>query len=224
MSLDSCITLDDMEIKPCHKITHLGVTFDTCLTWNEQYKSVRNKILFKIRILKQINNCLTLKSRIIYYNSFIRPYFDYCSEIWGESPKTQINKLFLLQKRVIRLIYNVDYLSHTSPLFIDLKILPLPLHFKYCKSVFFYNLINNNLPSYLNDLLEPWPNTNISLRSKDIKNLPVMRVRTSLARNSPINGGVRQWNSLPSNIKLASSLAIFKRLCFNYFFAQIDGV
>ncbi len=197
----------------------MGVTFDSALSWDHHYKEIRKKILFRIIILKRVKDFLPPKSRLTYYNSFIKPYFDYCSEIWGESSKSYIYKLYLLQKRIIS---NASYLSHTAPLFLNLKILPLPLYFQFCKSLFFYKLTHNMYPKYLSQLIPESNNLLLNLRSNTIGNLPVRHTRTSLALNSPINSGIRLWNSLPANVKTSQSLAIFKRRCFNHYFEQIE--
>ena len=44
---------------------------------------------------------------------------------WGKSHKTQLGKLFVVQKRVIRIICNANFRAHTNPLFYDNQILKL---------------------------------------------------------------------------------------------------
>ena len=59
----------------------------------------------------------------LYYSLFL-PYINYCSEIWGDTYKTKVNSIFLIQKKVIRGICGInDMRTNTSPLFYECGIL-----------------------------------------------------------------------------------------------------
>ncbi len=51
------------------------------------------------------------------------PYFTYCNIVWGINYMSNLTKLFMIQKRLIRLIYNAEYHAETSTIFYNLKIL-----------------------------------------------------------------------------------------------------
>ena len=53
------------------------------------------------------------------------PYLSYGICVWGRAPKSYISKLLVLQKRALRLIYFAPRDTHTFPLFIKSKILPV---------------------------------------------------------------------------------------------------
>ena len=53
------------------------------------------------------------------------PYIKYCSETWGNTYKTNLNKLVVLQKKALRNICKAKRLEHTNSLFIELNILKL---------------------------------------------------------------------------------------------------
>ena len=59
------------------------------------------------------------------YDSLYVPYLTYCSEICGNTYKTNINCVYLLQKKVLRIVCNVDYRYHSNVLFKELRILKL---------------------------------------------------------------------------------------------------
>ena len=61
-------------------------------------------------------------TRLALYNSLIRPYFEYCIAIWGNSKLELMAKLQRMQKRVVRMIAGVQYLHPTKQLFEDLCI------------------------------------------------------------------------------------------------------
>ena len=50
------------------------------------------------------------------YNSLILPYLNYCVNIWDNTFVTHLQKIVILQKRIIRMIAGAEQLDHTSPL------------------------------------------------------------------------------------------------------------
>ena len=58
---------------------------------------------------------------IMLYHAYIFPYMTYCIEVWGCASQTQLNCLFLLQKKIIRIMSFSHYLAHTV----------IPIHFSY---------------------------------------------------------------------------------------------
>ena len=56
------------------------------------------------------------------YYSFVYPYLICCNHVWGLACETYMNTLFLLQKRIIRIIAGVNR-SHIDPIFKQVKLL-----------------------------------------------------------------------------------------------------
>ena len=75
------------------------------------------------------------------------PYFQYCIIVWGSTYPTNLNRLVLLQKRIVRIVNKKPFDAHTDPLFRDLKFL---------KFVDIYSLhLGKLMYSYNNNLLPP---------------------------------------------------------------------
>ena len=56
--------------------------------------------------------------------------------------------LHLLQKKVLRLISNSNYIAHTEPICKNLRLLKLTDMFSMAAWTFYYKLMNNQLPMY----------------------------------------------------------------------------
>ena len=85
------------------------------------------------------------------YNTMILPYLTYCNIIWGSTASYLLQKIFLIQKRAIRIITNSTYLAHTEPLFRKLKILnTYDLH-RYFVACFMFSYSKGTLPDILNN-------------------------------------------------------------------------
>ena len=57
--------------------------------------------------------------------SLVYSYFQYCILEWGSTYPTQLRRLILLQKRIVRIISKEGFDAHTNPLFESLMILKL---------------------------------------------------------------------------------------------------
>lgn len=74
----------------------------------------------------------------IFYNTFILPYLNYGVESWGNTYKTNLQSISILQKRAIRIINNIGYLQQTNGLFLqsnNLKFMEL-VKFKIAQIMF----------------------------------------------------------------------------------------
>ena len=65
--------------------------------------------------------------------------------------KTYLTKLFISQKKMIRIITFSDYYAHTNPLFTKLKLLKLCEIYSYFMCICIYKYINSQLPSNIFD-------------------------------------------------------------------------
>ena len=80
------------------------------------------------------------------YNSLIHPHFIYGLYIWGFSPK----RLTILQKKAVRILARRPYISHSTSIFKNLKILKLKDQYSIQLYKLYHKNINNLLPSYFN--------------------------------------------------------------------------
>ena len=97
--------------------------------------------------------CLTRKCLLDLYYSFAYPCLIYCVEIWGHVGDKLLNPLFLVQKKIVRIITFSAFLSITASIFLKLRLLPLCKIVLQRTSVFMYKLMNNMLPMVMNSLV-----------------------------------------------------------------------
>ena len=62
---------------------------------------------------------------IIYLPHINPPHLNYGLAAWGQASKTSLNKILILQNKVLRMMYFTDILEHAIPLFIHADILPV---------------------------------------------------------------------------------------------------
>ena len=147
---------------------------------------------------------------IIIYNSFISPYLFYCNIIWGNSPKYLIDHIFTLQKRFIRLIFNLKSFDSTQHLFPILKIMTIRNIFTYSSSIFIFKFIHNLLPAYYKTFYDFSSNFKLKTTPKT-PTFYLHKTRLTLLKNSIVNTGPRLWDdTIPLSIKNTNSIKKFK--------------
>ena len=96
---------------------------------------------------------LSRKCLLNLYHAFAYPYLIYCVELWGHSSDTILRPIFLVQKKVVRIITFSDFLAHTRPIFLKLNLLLLSKVILQRTSIFMYKLMNDMLPAALDYLI-----------------------------------------------------------------------
>ena len=84
----------------------LGVIIDRSLIMDEHVNYLYNKLLKLLGLLWRIRNNLDLKSKLLFYNSYVQPCIDYCCTVWGTCSKVHLDRLTRLQTRIGRLFLN----------------------------------------------------------------------------------------------------------------------
>ena len=102
---------NDIDIKMTTSDKILGVNVDENLSWNDHYQHVSKKVSSYLWLLSKIKTYLSREHRLLFYNSYIKPQFDYCSVIWSNSSNFNIDKINKLQRRPRKLILLHEYVS-----------------------------------------------------------------------------------------------------------------
>ena len=146
----------------------------------------------------------------ILYSALILPYFNYYILTWGNSSKTVLDKVNIVQKRVIRIINNAGFRAHTNDLFYNCKILKISDLYLYSLGIFMFELKNDNLPHVFAPLFQ----RNFILHShstRQANHYHLPQTRTVFANSTFTFTGPKFWNSLNNQLVDSPSLNSFKR-------------
>ena len=146
------VIINDTVLEKVTDSKFLGIVIDYKLSWKQHILYVKSKLSKHIAILYKARKVLCCKSLITLYYSFIYPFFTYGLEIWGRSYITEIESLFRLQKKIVRIITSSKYYDHTEPLFASLKLMPLSRLYEYRMIMFLFKYHNSQVPTVLNDI------------------------------------------------------------------------
>ena len=179
--------------------TFLGVKLDRNLKFVNHIKYICSKISKSIGILYKLRNVVPNYILLNLYHSLVYPYLIYCNVIWGNSFNSILNPLFILQKRVIRIINGESFLAHTNVLFHKCNILKLGDLSNMCMSIFVYK----NFDLYVQ-------NPTHSYAIRNIHNLRSVYCRLNLTQRSISYIGPKTWNDIPEVIRNCADQREFK--------------
>ena len=144
--------MDNMCLNKTESLKYLGITIDHKLNWTSHIAHVKNKISKGVGIMLRARNYVTKNCLKTLYYSYIYPYLIYCIEIWGISPQTHLTPLFLLQKKIVRIMTYSTFYTHTAPIFKELQILTVDKLVVHRIAIVMYTFDNGLLPAVLNTL------------------------------------------------------------------------
>ena len=132
------------------------------------------------------------------YHSLIEPYISYGLISWAQAANSSLNKILILQKRALRLMYFSDRRAHAIPMFVRSAVLPLNmLYFKYSATLL-HDISNIRAPSKISEL---FARSNMIhshyTRFSAAVNFCIQRSRLSQLLLSFSRSGVRIWNKIP---------------------------
>ena len=158
---------------------------DKHLTWKYHIDAITAKISKTIGLISKLRHSIPRHILLYIYRTLIHSHLNYDLATWGQASKTSLNKILILQKKVLRVMYFRDIREHAIPLFIDAHILPVT--FMYYKSVArFMHDINNNRspPNLLNSFEKTSTIHSYNTRSSTSKNFHVKSSKLEIHKNS----------------------------------------
>ena len=124
-NLPGQILLNQIPITRVNSIKFLGLHIDDHLTWNTHLTHLNKLISRNAGVIYRLKSIFPRRILLMLYSTIILPHLNYGILAWGSSAKIQINKILLIQKRIIRNICDCNFRAHTDPLFFESKILKI---------------------------------------------------------------------------------------------------
>ena len=164
-------------------------------------------------VLRKIKRYMPTHTRILFFNSFILPFFDYCSPIWAKSNK-HVNRLYVLQKRAAKLILEVKHKTNTKWVFKTLNWLPIKLRTEYHEAILLYKILNGLAPPYFEKHVQYVSDSHkYETRSSQANKLLIKNKAgaNNYYRKMLKFSGCTVFNSLTKSTRESQSLTSFKK-------------
>lgn len=202
------LMVDGVEIERVYENKFLGVIIDEKINWKAHIKHVSTKLSKSIAVLNKAKHILNFDSLRMLYCSLVLPYLDYCCEVWGNTYKSTLNRVIILQKRAIRIIFNTTYWEHTNKLFCNSNLLKLRDIVDYKTAIIMYKARYKQLPRNIQTMFRDREG-GYGLRGE--LNFKTIRTRTTMKSFCISSCGVKIWNSIEVEIKQSPNIHTFKK-------------
>ena len=201
------IYMNGTKIDYASSIRFLGLIMDDKLKFNNHINLIKEKISKNAGVLYRLKQVVPHQTLVSVYRCFVECYLNYCITVFGNAYHCHINQLETAQKKCVRIIANQPPLSHTNPLFSELKLLKLSDIYKYNIAIYMYKNIDK-----FASLLQP----NIHSTRSGIHYSPQIH-RLTLTQNQSLTfQAPKIWNLIPQDIRNSPSIFSFKRKLKNH--------
>ena len=118
------LKLNGKRLYPTNSVKYLGINIDETLICKQHMSDTAIKLSKANDILSKLIHFIDRKTLKSKYHAIFEHHFYYSSLVWAQNSNS-IKRLFVLQKKSLRIIYFLNHNAHIYPLFRDLNILKL---------------------------------------------------------------------------------------------------
>lgn len=188
--LDISLLSKHLSIDGTNEFSLLGITLDTNLNWKAHIQKIKTKLsqfVYALGILKANTNYETALSA---YYAYAYSWLNYAIILWGDS--VEFDKLFVMQKKCVRILTNTKPRDSCRPHFIKNKILTLPSLYIKQASLF---VRKNKI------LFKTKQDNNINYNRRNGNKIELPPTKLKLASQSPHHRLAKIYNKIPEYLK-----------------------
>ena len=183
-------------------VKYLGILIDSNLSWRFHIDHITLKISKTIGIISRLRHFVPFPTLLNIYRSLIHPYILYGLSVWGQTAKTNLDKILILQKRALRLMFFATNREHAIPLFVNANVLPIRMLYYKTVSILMHDIANTLAPQ---NLLKMFTNVNQihshNTRSAIGGNYFTQQSNQNQKKNSFSRLGTKIWNGIPNELR-----------------------
>jgi hypothetical protein len=135
---NNCLCPQIRIVKQCK---YLGIILDSSLTFQFHVDALAIKLRRAIAALYKLSYLNRYDISLQFFYACFQSHIDYCSSVWGNLTTARCNKLLILQKHALRIIYQKSRTSPSKPLFCLSKVLPFTQRFLYRVCLFVFKMM-----------------------------------------------------------------------------------
>ena len=146
------VFLNNVPLPVADTVKYLGLYIDRRLTWNPHTRLKRQEVNRRYGLLLRLldnRSRLTLDNKLLIYKTVLKPMWTYGLELWGSAKPTNIQRIQVLQSRILRKITNAPFYVSNHTLHQDLNI-----PFVHNLAVETYNKFHSRLHPHPNPLVQ----------------------------------------------------------------------
>ena len=210
-------------IKAQRSVKYLGLTLDDQLTGEAIVNSIVQKVNGRLKFLYRQCNFLEEKLRKSICSALIQCHIDYACSSWYSGLNKQLKKkLQICQNKTVRFIKNLGPRSHIGFLELNsLNMLNVDFRVKQLRLSHVHKIFNGTGPSYLSEQFIKVSDVHHHFTRGSTENFIVPSVN-GVAATTFYYSGIKDWNSLPSDVKQKCTFNGFKSAARQYLRSQLQ--
>jgi hypothetical protein len=202
----------------------LGILFDEYLSFSQHLMYVHSKVSKSLFLLNRSKHFLSKFALRLLYFASVHSHLMYCPIILSMACKTQLNRLFVIQKKALRIICGENFHAHTAPLFLDNCILPLDLIIVQAKLLFMHSVKYEYCPkSFLNVFVRNNNYENPVYETRYPNEFITPRARIEMFKKIPLYSLPDEWNNCgdlrfyvnPTTFRITLTETLFKKFALD---------
>lgn len=179
----------------------LGVTLDSGLTWTSHIDVVVKKLNTACYTVRHVRHVVNLETLRAIYFAFVHSVISYGIMFWGASPDAE--RVFVVQKRILRSMLGLEYDASCKGYFIEQKIITVPSLYIYKLAVY----CRKNEAQFVKNR-QGYRSMTMTTRYRDYLRVPHYHLTRS--QKGPYYRAVKVYNALPNVVKQVTSMTSFK--------------
>ncbi len=219
------LSLDGNDIEHVSTYKYLGLLLDDKLSMELHISKLCSKTKMKLGMLGRIRTFISKSTAITLYKSLLLPVIEYGDLIYGIANATNLERLQKLQNSAMRIILLAPKTTHINAMLTELNFLNLSERRMFHLATLLFKCVNNMAPSYLCNLLEKVDDIHgRDTRASTRNDLVVQRSRIAVGDKAFQHRGPLCWNSIPSDIRISSTIVAFKNAYIDWFMSELDRI
>ena len=112
---DFKLSLLDKELTPCDSVRDLGIYVDPQLSYDEHISKTLSSCPSRFCQINKVKHVFDQKTLKLVINALVFSRLFYCSSVWSNTAKKNVNKLQLVQNFAARIVVNKRKCDHVTP-------------------------------------------------------------------------------------------------------------
>ena len=201
-------------MQPVSAVRDLGVFIDADVTMSTHITATVRACFAALRQIRSVRRSLSPDALLTLLRALVVSKVDYCNSVLAGISGAQLQRLQSVLNAAARLVFSARKSEHTTPLLRELYWLKVSERIQFRLCVLAYRCMNGTAPSYLAETLQKAADVGSRQRLRSAASstlvVPSTRRATLGDRAFPV-AAARAWNSLPSSVRAATSLQLFRR-------------
>lgn len=182
------IKLNGEDLAVVNETIFLGITLDSKLQWGPHILSLSGRLSSAAYAVKTVRRLTDVDTARLVYFSYFHSIMSYGILLWGSA--SELDSIFVLQKRAVRSIYNLSSRSSLRERFSEFNILTVASQFIYENIIYVHR--NKHIYKKNSDI--------VSRHTRSSDKLAVPYHRLSKTQKSFVGVGLRMYNKLPIDL------------------------